>query len=1012
MVTSVTASNTSTNRTSAVKFWLSEEQAISPGHRELFLRRGNAANYEDYVTGLKLAIKQTVDSSRVARLSRKIKPIFILAHSIAPITTSASQLSPMPGSLILGGITCILSFATRVDDYQSRLVEMLEWMGDEIDLINQYRQDSLFDDNFEMEASENRIAADILKFCSRVAKMFYDADGKEKNGIIFALKAQCKDFDTKFGDLKTHFKLHVEDLKNHRDMAIARRLKAMGGGIESIESMLSQELDERRTVQKEKEKRRRRFLNIIPSISFEDIQENNFDRRVPGTGDWLLRHPDFRAWRDCPSSTLLWVRGKPGSGKSHLASRVIHELKSSDAEDEKSPTAYAYCTTTQSKTRMTFNNLLGSLLKQLYGYVPLAQGIESLLSKADVGVKDELQRTEMKEGIQLAASSLGSSFLIVDGLDECSHFPDKQFNELCSFLADLGTRQQAGVSIKVLILSRDDDPIIKSLSDATQIYLDKGANDGDIKSYISHRVDEINSEPSSDEQASFRGIKDLMFKHAGGIFLWVHFKANQFKEIGIVEDIMEALEDTTEGLDNLYGEEIQKVLGHSSKFVRERSLKSLLWVTNSYRPLTKPELLDALSTKPKRQQLNSCQRLSSHISLTAECFHLINEDGGYYRLRHASLKDFLLSELPILQAYATLQREAHSILSEVCLTYLNFETIKKTVATSPDELNDLRTNHPLLEYAAFFGPQHFKEARKTNARQLEGLMHQFLENEPAMRLCIQMLRSEDFERSFWSYGRPTPLHIMAIFNLRDIADAMSNSKDSLCCPDEFGIYPIEYSVFFSGEEMSIWLLNRYNELQLNHDTEYVSSMLNGCRLRLLHNSARRDWDDIVRSLISLGLRKDNRSAQHGRTPLHMAVLAGANRSLRCLLDLGASPDISAYNHETPLVMAARCRNSAAVHILLRCKVNVNHQGEHEETALHWAATQGLVEMASDLLDHGAKINARLSPQANFCGETPLHCAVRCGSIEMVQMLIDRGADINAQCSPQLPSRLIFLSIHC
>ncbi|KAE9577989.1 hypothetical protein CGMCC3_g5796 [Colletotrichum fructicola] len=422
MVTSVTASNTSTNRTSAVKFWLSEEQAISPGHRELFLRRGNAANYEDYVTGLKLAIKQTVDSSRVARLSRKIKPIFILAHSIAPITTSASQLSPMPGSLILGGITCILSFATRVDDYQSRLVEMLEWMGDEIDLINQYRQDSLFDDNFEMEASENRIAADILKFCSRVAKMFYDADGKEKNGIIFALKAQCKDFDTKFGDLKTHFKLHVEDLKNHRDMAIARRLKAMGGGIESIESMLSQELDERRTVQKEKEKRRRRFLNIIPSISFEDIQENNFDRRVPGTGDWLLRHPDFRAWRDCPSSTLLWV----------------------------------------------------------------------------------------------------------------------------------------------LILSRDDDPIIKSLSDATQIYLDKGANDGDIKSYISHRVDEINSEPSSDEQASFRGIKDLMFKHAGGIFLWVHFKANQFKEIGIVEDIMEALEDTTEGLDNLYGEEIQKVLGHSS----------------------------------------------------------------------------------------------------------------------------------------------------------------------------------------------------------------------------------------------------------------------------------------------------------------------------------------------------------------------------------------------------------------------------------------------------------------
>lgn len=39
---------------------------------------------------------------------------------------------------------------------------------------------------------------------------------------------------------------------------------------------------------------------------------------LKGTGSWFLRHPDFLKWRDESASSILWLRGIPGSGKSKL----------------------------------------------------------------------------------------------------------------------------------------------------------------------------------------------------------------------------------------------------------------------------------------------------------------------------------------------------------------------------------------------------------------------------------------------------------------------------------------------------------------------------------------------------------------------------------------------------------------------------------------------------------------------------------------------------------------------
>ena len=42
---------------------------------------------------------------------------------------------------------------------------------------------------------------------------------------------------------------------------------------------------------------------------------------------WILDNPEFRRWRDCQQSRLLWIKGDPGKGKTMLLCGIIDELE-------------------------------------------------------------------------------------------------------------------------------------------------------------------------------------------------------------------------------------------------------------------------------------------------------------------------------------------------------------------------------------------------------------------------------------------------------------------------------------------------------------------------------------------------------------------------------------------------------------------------------------------------------------------------------------------------------------
>jgi uncharacterized protein len=109
-----------------------------------------------------------------------------------------------------------------------------------------------------------------------------------------------------------------------------------------------------------------------------------------------------------------------------------------------------------------------------------------------------------------------------------------------------------------------------------------------------------------------------------------------------------------------------------------------------------------------------------------------------------------------------------------------------------------------------------------------------------------------------------------------------------------------------------------------------------------------------------------------------------------LLVVASGNVASAASEEgSPLLQAARGRDTEAVRALLKRGVDANARQDDGATALHWAAHWNDLASAELLLDHGARVN-----QANEYGATPLWLAATNASAPMVKLLLDRGADPN------------------
>jgi hypothetical protein len=214
-------------------------------------------------------------------------------------------------------------------------------------------------------------------------------------------------------------------------------------------------------------------MQMISTTDFPAQQQDIISRRQEGTGQWLLRSPEFQTWLNGTKGTLF-CPGIPGAGKTMTAAIAIdhlHRLAKPDVG-----LAYLFCNY-KSQTSQSLTGFLSALLRQLVqSRTDIAHTATHLY---DNHSKPPLDKIFM--ALKKVCSNYTRVYIIVDALDECTD-QDATRNRLIDTLRDL----QAKEIIQLLFTSLFIPEITEKFY--SNPILEVRASEEDVKRFVAGQI--------------------------------------------------------------------------------------------------------------------------------------------------------------------------------------------------------------------------------------------------------------------------------------------------------------------------------------------------------------------------------------------------------------------------------------------------------------------------------------------------------------------------------------------
>ena len=186
----------------------------------------------------------------------------------------------------------------------------------------------------------------------------------------------------------------------------------------------------------------------------------------------------------------------------------------------------------------------------------------------------------------------------------------------------------------------------------------------------------------------------------------------------------------------------------------------------------------------------------------------------------------------------------------------------------------------------------------------------------------------------------------------------------------------------------------YGRMPLHYAAQYGFFII--CQIIISHMQA---WDQFE---VSEGIDASYWQDAEGLAPLHLSVMYGHPLTTRTLLEAenwkGPHDRRSVVRKHSSksgevLALATKENFEVIVALLVEAGVDLNHQDEQGETALHIAARFGYFKCAEALLRGTATQKADTEIAEKTFGWTPLHVASVDGHLSVVKLLIEAGADL-------------------
>lgn len=163
------------------------------------------------------------------------------------------------------------------------------------------------------------------------------------------------------------------------------------------------------------------ILDWLTPIEYGPQHRDFFNRREPGTGQWLLDCAEYQTWLNSDKQTLF-CPGIPGSGKTILTAIVVNDLITTFQNDPTIGIAYIYFNFRQ-RDNQRIENVVASLLKQLARSRSFPESVKELYNRHKWR-QTRPSVDNILQALQSVASMYTKVFIIVDALDECQPFND------------------------------------------------------------------------------------------------------------------------------------------------------------------------------------------------------------------------------------------------------------------------------------------------------------------------------------------------------------------------------------------------------------------------------------------------------------------------------------------------------------------------------------------------------------------------------------------------------------
>ncbi|KAH9178009.1 hypothetical protein EDB89DRAFT_1844211, partial [Lactarius sanguifluus] len=437
-----------------------------------------------------------------------------------------------------------------------------------------------------------------------------------------------------------------------------------------------------------------------PSVNYNTASDAHHE----GTAAWCTEGNTLADWKT--SGSLLWIHGKPGSGKSILSSVIIRDIKSL-ANAGLAFLAYFYFDF-KDKAKQDSRALLSSLLVQLSDQSDIFY--DALFSLYSVHKRGSEQPTtdSLSQCLKRMLTTAGPVpiYLVLDALDECPYgaglpSPRETLLDLVDELVELRLP-----TLRLCVTSRPEFDIrtaLKPLATQQVSLHDESGQTRDIKNYVADVVrSDRRMKRWRDEEKDM--VIEKLAEKADGMFRWVYCQLEVLR-CCFPANVRRALEELPKSLDETY----ERILKEINNANREHSYRLLQCLTVASRPLRVEELAELLAIELNVEgipKLNADLRWEDQeeavLSACSSLVIVVIDNGSrVVQFSHFSVKEFLTStrlagSTGELSQFHIPIEPSHMILAQACLG---------TLLCLDDYTSD-SIKFPLVRYAAEYWVGH------------------------------------------------------------------------------------------------------------------------------------------------------------------------------------------------------------------------------------------------------------------------------------------------------------------